>query len=314
MRRVVIVTGASGGIGEATARYFAARGWTVVLAARSEERLAEIAGEIRVGDGSTLVVPTDVTVPEDRARLVARTLETFGRIDALINNAGLGLAGTVATLDLDDLDYVFQLNVMAPVALIQAVVPVMRRQGGGVIVNVSSLTEALPVPYMAGYGASKAALGYLTTAAAVELDRDNIALVKVMPGMTATGFERHVLESGVGLSLEQLLAKANFMSAVPAERVAAAIWKSVQTRRCLRCLTWRDRLLGRFAAVMPRMTKTLLMAAVQRYILPSGEPSDADIKRDVRNLGLIVGGAAASLGALLAGIWIWVKEHTGRAS
>jgi len=308
--RVVIVTGASAGIGESTSRTFAARGWTVVLAARSGGKLAHIADEIRAAGGVALAVPADVTVAEDRAQLVDATLRAFGRIDALINNAGMGIAGTVDTVDLDDLDYVVRLNVLAPVALLQAVAPVMRRCGGGVVVNVSSLIEAVPVPYMAGYGASKAALGYLTAAAAAELARDNIAVVKVMPGLTATGFDRNLLASGAGMSLEQLLAQANFVSAIPAERVAEAIWDAVRTRRSRRCLTVRDRLFRRVAALAPGLVSALLKAAVKRYVLPSGEPSRASVRRDLRDLGLMIGGGFAALAALAGGIWFWVKEHT----
>ena len=120
-KQVVIITGASGGIGEATARLFGARGWAVVLAARSAEKLGQIAGEIRDKGGTALAVPTDVTQAEDRTHLVATAIETFGRVDALVNNAGMGLSGTVETLDIDDLGYVMQLNVLAPVAMIQGV-------------------------------------------------------------------------------------------------------------------------------------------------------------------------------------------------
>lgn len=312
MKKTVIVTGASGGIGAATSRYFAERGWAVVLAARSREKLASLAAEIEATGGEALAVPTDVTVPAERARLVDRTLETYGRVDALINNAGLGLAGTVETLALDDLDYVFQLNVLAPVALIQAVVPIMRRQGGGVIVNVSSLVEKLAAPYVGGYAASKAALGSLTDAAAEELARDRIAVVKVRPGLTATGFERHTLASGVGLSLEQLLAQANFMTAVPAERVAASIWEAVQSRKNQRCTSPRDRLLCWMARVVPGLTRGLLTVAAKRYVRASGEPSDATIKRDLRSLGAIVGAAVAGLGAIVAGVWLWVRRLSRR--
>ncbi len=313
MSKVVIVTGASGGIGAETSKIFGGRGWAVVLAARSTGKLAGLAAEIEATGGVALAVPTDVTVPAERARLLDRTVEAYGRVDALINNAGLGLAGTVETVALDDLEYVFQLNVLAPVALMQAVVPMMRRQGGGVIVNVSSLVEELSVPYMGGYAASKSALGTLTDAAAVELARDHIAVVKVMPGLTATGFERNTLASGVGLSLEQLLAQANFMTAVPPERVAASIWDAVQSRKNQRCTSPRDRLLCWMPRVTPGLTRALLTAAARRYVRPSGEPSDATIKRDLRSLGAMAGAAVAGLGAIAAGVWLWLRRLSRRS-
>ncbi len=306
---VVIVTGASGGIGEATARYFAARGWAVVLAARSADKLARIASAIDAAGGTALAVPVDVTVPEARARLVDSTIGTFGRIDALVNNAGLGMSGTIATMSLDDLDYVFRVNVLAPIALMQAVVPQMRLQGGGVVVNVSSISEAIPVPYMGGYGASKAALGYMNNAAAVELHRDRIAVVKVLPGLTTSDFDSNLLESGTGLSLEQLLAKADFVRAMPSERVAAAIWDAVRTRKHRRILTLTDRLFVFFARHTPGLIHALLQVAAERYVRPDGEPSDASIVGDVNRAGLALG-ALLAFGAILAsGLHRWLRER-----
>jgi short-subunit dehydrogenase len=308
---VVIVTGASGGIGESTARHFAARGWAVVLAARSAERLARIADEIEAAGGTALAVPVDVTVPQERARLVERTATEFGRVDALVNNAGLGMSGTFETMSLDDLDYVFQVNVQAPIALMQAVVPRMRAQGSGVVVNVSSLAEAIPVPYMGGYGASKAALGYITDAAAVELHRDRIAVVKVMPGLTTSDFDSNLLESGSSLSLEQLLAKANFVRAMPSERVAAAIWEAVRTRKHRRILTIYDRLFAFFARHTPGLIHALLQAAAERYIRPDGEPSDRTIVEDVNRAGLALGALVAALAILASGLQLWLRNRHG---
>ena len=306
--RVVIVTGASSGIGAATARYFGARGWRVVLAARSATALERIAGEIQAVGGTALAVPTDVTQPPDITALVERTMEAFKRIDVVVNNAGRGISGTLATIDLDVFAEACHLNVLAPIAMLQAVVPIMRRQGGGVIVNVSSLTEVLPVPYMAGYGATKAALGYLSDAAALELGRDHIAVVKVLPGLTATAFAQNMAETGESLSLEQLLARANLISAVPPERVAQAIWTAAHKRKSLRCTSKRDWFLSVMARRAPDLTYALLRAAMQRYVTAEGQPSDADIRRDLRDLGLIVGAAGAAIAGIVTGIWLKVRK------
>lgn len=306
--RVVIVTGASSGIGAATARYFGARGWRVVLAARSAEALDAVAKEIQAAGGTALAVPTDVTRSSDIAHLVNRTLEAFGSIDVLVNNAGRGISGTLATIKLDVLEEIFRLNVLAPIAMLQAVVPVMRRQGNGVIVNVSSLTEVLPVPYMAGYGASKAALGYLSDAASLELARDHIAVVKVLPGLTATAFAQNIAETGESLSFEQLLERANLISAVPAERVAAAIWTAAHKRRSLRCTSKRDWLLSVMARRAPDLTYTLLRAAMQRYVTAEGKPSGADIRRDLRDLGLIVSAVGAAIIGIVTGVWLKIRK------
>lgn len=307
-RQVVIVTGASSGIGAATARWFGERGWSVVLAARSADKLATVADEVEAAGGAALALTTDVTVQEDVARLVRLTVDTFGRVDVLINNAGMGMAGTISTLDLEDLDYLFRLNVYAPVALIQTVTPLMRRQGGGVIVNVSSIVEALAVPYMGGYGATKAALGYLTEAAAVELAQDNIAVVKVMPGQTATDFGHNLVASGRGLSFGELLNQVDILAPVSPERVAASIWRAVKTRENQGCLTFADHVLcgaGRYA---PGVTRKFLMWAIRRYVKPGDQPTETTVRRDLRavTIGLSVVGA---VGAVVTGLLFFRRER-----
>ena len=327
---VAIITGASGGIGEATARWFGTRGWAVVLAARSAESLDRIAGEIQARGGTALAVPTDVTRPEDRSRLVSTTIETFGRVDALVNNAGVGLSGTVETLDLEDLEYVMQLNVLAPVAMLQGVVQIMRQSTGvgqntsmcqgtgvrrqpgvrkpvrggrplkGVIVNVSSIAQALPVPYVGGYGASKAALGYLSDAAAIELYRDDIAVVKVMPGLTDTGFGPHTRTSGLGASLDSLAAQADMAAMIPPERVAEEIWEAVRTGRSpATSQTPRDRLMVLAGRLTPRAASTILKLAAARYVSADGRPSDVGIRDDLRRLKLLAGGIAVAVVTLV---------------
>jgi short-subunit dehydrogenase len=307
-RQVVVVTGASSGIGAATARWFGARGWAVVLAARSTAKLAAVAAAVEAAGGAALAVTTDVTVRAEVEELIAAATGAFGRVDALVNNAGRGMMGTVSTLDGADLEALFRLNVFAPVALIQAVTPVMRAQGGGVIVNVSSIVEVLAVPYMGGYGASKAALGYLTEAAAVELARDNIAVVKVLPGQTATAFERNIVEAGRGLSLGQLAAQADILSSLPPERVAASIGRAVETRKSQGCLTFTDHVLcvaGRYA---PGATRAFLTWAVDRYIDAGDEPAAVTLRQDLRRVGLGLG-LAATAATLLAAALLRHRNH-----
>src|SRR5579883_382006 len=216
---VAIVTGASSGIGEATARLFAERGYRVVLAARSAERLEKLAAEIAAAGGAAMAVPTDVTDQAAVEALANKAIERFGRIDVLVNNAGRDFQGLV------------RLNVVAPVMCLQAVVPRMRRQGGGVIVNVSSVVESMAMPFSAPYPMSKIALSYLSDAARIELSRDNIAVVNVLPGSTQSEFGRNVLRSGDDPSVDlNALPRDSGPSGVPASAVAEAIWRAVQQR------------------------------------------------------------------------------------
>ncbi|MGA1811313.1 SDR family NAD(P)-dependent oxidoreductase [Frondihabitans sp. 4ASC-45] len=181
---VVIITGASSGIGAATARAAAAAGARVVLAARREDRISALADEL---DGA-IAVRCDVTDQEQVAAMVQTTLDAFGRVDALVNNAGQGLQATTEQISLDDFRGVLELNLVAPLALMQAVLPAMRRQGAGCIVNVSSGTTFADVPGTGGYVASKIALERLSAIARNELEGTGVTVSTMIPFATNTEF------------------------------------------------------------------------------------------------------------------------------
>ncbi len=185
---VCIVTGASSGIGAATARLLSGRGARVVLAARRAERLQALAAELP----GSLALATDVTVPGQIERLVSRTVERYGRVDVLVNNAGQGLHVPLEELDPVDLRAVFELNVIAPLVGMQAVLPVMRAASGGAIVNVSSATSLRVFPGLGGYAATKAALNMLSQVARVEMADARVAVSVVYPSVTATEFHQRL--------------------------------------------------------------------------------------------------------------------------
>ncbi|MBF4630576.1 SDR family NAD(P)-dependent oxidoreductase [Clavibacter michiganensis subsp. phaseoli] len=182
---VVVITGASSGIGAATARAVAAAGARVVLAARREERIRALAAEI---GGGAIAVRCDVTDAADVAALAQAALDAFGRIDVLVNNAGQGLQSTIEDLALDDLRAVLELNLLAPLAAMQAVLPAMRAQGAGAIVNLSSGTTFADVPGTGGYVASKIALERVSAIARAELDGTGIVVSTLIPFATETEF------------------------------------------------------------------------------------------------------------------------------
>jgi short-subunit dehydrogenase len=180
----VIVTGASSGIGAATARLLHEAGARPVLAARRADRIEALAAEL----GGALAVSADVTSQADIDRLVARTLDRHGRIDGLVNNAGVSLHGPADRIDIAEMRRVLDLNVIAVVAMTQAVLPAMRAQGAGRIVNVSSGTTRAARPGLAGYAATKAALNMLTAVTRLELASDGIDVSLVVPSITGTEF------------------------------------------------------------------------------------------------------------------------------
>ena len=182
---VIVITGASSGIGAATARAAARAGARVVLAARREERIRDLAAEI---GGGAIAVRCDVT---DRAQvdaLARAALDAFGRVDVLVNNAGQGLQSSIEDLALDDLRAVLELNLVAPLAAMQAVLPAMRAQGAGAIVNVSSGTTFADVPGTGGYVASKVALERLSAIARAELAGTGVVVSTLIPFATETEF------------------------------------------------------------------------------------------------------------------------------
>jgi len=191
--KVVLITGASAGIGLATARSLAAAGAKVALAARSTDKLTQLAEELQRDGHAALVVTTDMRNQAEVAQLIETTVQHYGQLDVLINNAGQAVAGTVAEVDVDQFQQVIDLNVFGPVYAMQASVPQMRAQGGGVIINVSSMVSKMHIPGLGGYAATKAALNMLSDTARGELAPDNIRVITVYPRMTATDFGRNSL-------------------------------------------------------------------------------------------------------------------------
>ena len=191
--RTVVVTGASSGIGGATAREFARRRSHVVLASRNRDDLEALAAELDGYPGRRLVVPTDVTDRLAVEALVRRTVEEFGSLDVLVNNAGVGLFAPVAEGSLDNMHRLFDVNLWGAVHCIQAAVPYMRGQRRGHIVNVASIAGKMAAPYLGMYSATKFALVAVSDALRSELAGTGIRVSTVYPGLTETSFQRNML-------------------------------------------------------------------------------------------------------------------------
>ncbi len=187
--KTVIVTGTSTGIGRSTAIAFLDSGANVVLAARTETTLRALVDSLPASlRERTLIVPTDVAVFDDVKRLVDSTIQRFGQIDILINNAGFGMRATVEQTRLEDARRLMDVNFFGALQCIQAVLPHMKQAGHGQIVNVGSILSLVATPENSIYSASKFALRALSDALRIELKRDNIDVILIMPGYTDTPF------------------------------------------------------------------------------------------------------------------------------
>lgn len=187
----VLITGASGGIGGATARAFAAEGARVVLTGRCIEKLNELVKSI--GEKRALAVTADISDPLQVEALLTKAQERFGNIDILVNNAGVGLISNVQDMPADDLHTAIKINLFGPLYTIQKTVPLMRKSGGGVIINVSSMITRVATMGNGGYRATKMALDALSDAVRLELKGERIRVVTVYPGLTESDFFYHCL-------------------------------------------------------------------------------------------------------------------------
>jgi short-subunit dehydrogenase len=214
--KIVVVTGASMGIGEAIAKSFADQGASVVMLSRDAGRVEAARG--RVGhDEKTLALPCDVRHREDVDRVIGLTLHHFKRIDVWVNNAGHGLLDSVAQMDMAACREMFDTNLFGAVGAMQAVIPVMRQQGEGTIINISSVAGHIPIPFHAAYSATKFAMNAMGKAAGVELKKDGIHVLTVCPGYVRTAFGENAIR---GNELKRV--RPGSVKGITAERVAEA--------------------------------------------------------------------------------------------
>jgi short-subunit dehydrogenase len=186
--QVIIVTGASSGIGEATARRLARAGAKVVISARRPERLETLARELDPAGANVLAVAGDVTAPGDREKLVAAARAKFGRIDGLVNNAGYGTRGPVEIVPVETIRKNFETNVFSLIALTQLVLPEMRERGTGCIVNIGSVAGKIARPLSSIYDATKHALEAITDGLRGELRPFGVRVSLIRPGFIITEF------------------------------------------------------------------------------------------------------------------------------
>ncbi|MGO9650256.1 MAG: SDR family NAD(P)-dependent oxidoreductase [Terriglobales bacterium] len=215
--KVAVITGSSMGIGEAIAKLFADEGARVVVLSRDAAR-AESARQ-RIGHADrTLALSCDVRNREEIDRVLGLTLHHFQRVDIWVNNAGHGLLDSVARADPAAYRETFDTNFFGALQAMQAVIPVMRQQGGGAIINISSVAGHVPLPFHAIYSATKFAMNALGKAARIELRKSAIHVLTVCPGYVRTDFGANALRGG-----EQKQVRPGSVRGISADRVAQAV-------------------------------------------------------------------------------------------
>jgi short-subunit dehydrogenase len=223
---VILITGASSGIGEATARKFARLGYRVALAARRIDRLEAISTEIQATGGQALAVATDVTKIKDLEWLIQTTLERFGRLDVLFNNAGFGRLDWLDTLDpLQDIEAQIQVNLLGVIQTTRLALPEMIARQRGHIINMASMAGLIGTPTYSIYAASKFAIRGFSEALRREVGVYGIKVSVIYPGGVATEFKNHTgAQRKTGLTTPSRLR-------LSADQVADAVWQVVQRPR-----------------------------------------------------------------------------------
>jgi short-subunit dehydrogenase len=223
--QVAVITGASMGIGEAIAKLFADEGASVVLLSRDAERAEAARG--RIGHAErTLGLGCDVRNREEIDRVVGLTLHHFQRINVWINNAGHGMLDSVANVDMAACRETFETNFFGAVEAMQAVIPVMKQQGSGTIINVSSVAGHIPIPFHAVYSATKFAMNAIGKAARIELKSSGINVLTVCPGYVRTAFGANAIKGK-----QQKQVRPASLRGITAERVARAVLRGYMKQK-----------------------------------------------------------------------------------
>jgi NADP-dependent 3-hydroxy acid dehydrogenase YdfG len=217
--KAVVITGASSGLGEATARHLASLGASVVLGARREDRIRSLAGELTSNGGKAIAIATDVTDREQVKRLVEMAAKTYGRVDVMINNAGLMPQSPLERLKIDDWDRMIDVNIKGVLYGIAAALPVMKQQKSGHIINVSSVAGHKVRAGGAVYSATKHAVLALSEGLRQEVKPYNIRTTVISPGAVATELPDSVTEPDLSDSFHKFYEEF----AIPADSFARAV-------------------------------------------------------------------------------------------
>lgn len=256
--KICVVTGASMGIGEAVASLFVREGAKVVLASRDLGRVE--AARARIGSPErTSAFACDVRDAEQTRALLAAALKLHGRVEVWVNNAGFGMVDSVERMDMEACRQMFDTNLFGVISAMQAVIPQMKQQGSGTIINVSSLAGWIPVAYMSAYGATKHALNCITKAARLEVRRHGVNVVLVSPGYVSTEFAAHAVRGREDSSVP-----ASIKFGISPERVAQAVLKACSGNRREIVVPWYGSVWIALYRLAPSLFEWGMMKAMRR--------------------------------------------------
>lgn len=253
----IVVTGATGGIGAAAARALAARGARLYVSGRKAVALDTLVGEIRAAGGTATALPADLDEPGAAQALVAAVLAREPQIDVLINCAGVLHFGTFEGTPDAQLQRLLATNLLLPMRLMQAVLPAMRRQGRGLVVNVGSIFGSIAFPCFAAYSATKFALRGLSEAVRRELSGSGVGVLYFAPRYTRTALNEGAVSR---------MAEAVAMNQDDPDRVAAALVSALERDLSERYLGWPEKLFVRINAWFPRLVDAALRRQTQQML------------------------------------------------
>lgn len=263
----IIITGASSGIGRGLTIEAARRGARILASARNEDRLKATIAEARQAGGEIIPVLGDVTIAEDRERLMHSVEQHFGGLDLLVNNAGIGATGHFQYAQSDRLRKIMEVNFFAPCELSRVAIPLLKEGADPAIVMINSVAGRRAIPSRAEYSASKYALMGFSEALRAELSKDDVQLHVVSPGLTESSFEENMIENNARHSLHA----QRSMSALEAAKL---IWNAVEARKNEATLTFRGRLLLLLNRLAPRFIDYKMAKFVRKlYANEKREPA-----------------------------------------
>ena len=270
MREVAVVTGASRGLGLLLARELAARGLDLVICARSADGLEAARAELATNGTEVVAVRADVSVPHEADGVIAAATTRFGRLDVLVNNAGLIQVGPAVTMGAEQYASALDTMLWGTVHTSLAAIPVMRRQGTGRIVTITSIGARVPAPHLLPYTTAKFAVRGFSEGLRVELAQYGITVTTVVPGLMRTGSPRNALFTGDQPAEYRWFALGDSIPllSMDAERAAARIVSAAQRGKPEIVLTPAAKLAGLVHGVAPGLT--VRAATVANRLLPSG--------------------------------------------